>query len=253
MHTLTLPSGGTLTYLDRFDLDLDLTLPRLGYLKPQGAFKRLVVHHTVSVWDNRPGLGDEKGFMQGLQTIRPDLGLDVPYHFVVFAQTNDLDVVVCEGRGWERTAAHAKGLNSSTYGVACAGDFRTDLLTQGMVEGIRWIGSHIENPGPTTGHRDHKATICPGPNAYHLLHELQPPFKDVTAMTDPTTLARIAELEAIIKLTKDPAELVDRCYLLVLGRKADRVGRQFWVDYLSEGGSVASMVELFELSPEASK
>ena len=251
MHTTTLPSGGTLTYLDRADINYDLSLPRLGWIVPQVQFRSMGLHHTVSIWSDKPGLGDERAFMRGLQTIRPDLGLDVPYHFVLFRQASDLDAVVCEGRGWERTGAHTKGRNSTTYGVACAGDFRFDRMTQGMVEAVRWIGTHIKHPEATWGHRDAKATICPGNNIYNRLHEMQPPFIKDTTM-DPTLQARVDELEAIIRLTKDPKELVERCYLLILGRKPDKVGFDFWVKYLVEGGSVATMVGLFEMSPERS-
>ena len=155
-----------------------LPLPRLGHVIARSSFASIVSHHTVM---RAPVAGDVpaiSSYMRGLQTARADLGLDVPYSFVVFAGSSPSACVICEGRGWTRTGAHTAGLNSSTYGVAYGADMRVDALTDGMLEGVRWIGRRIQaaNVGATTGHRDHKATECPGDPAYTALPLLQPPF-----------------------------------------------------------------------------
>ena len=250
MRQVTLPSGGTLTYLERSDWDKS-GARRRGYAVPQSQFRSLILHHTVNVWADQPRLEDELEAMQHLRTVRPDLGNDVPYHFVLFAQRNPMDVVIAEGRGWERTAAHQPGKNSSTYGCAFYGDYRKDELNTGLIEGVRWIGTHIKDPRPTTGHRDHKATICPGDEIYVALPLLQPPFKE-NAM-DSSITKRLQELEAIALLSHDPQAMVERAYRLILKRAPDKPGKAHWVAFVEAGGSVADMVDLFKMSPEANR
>ena len=173
-------------FLDRAAWGANPALPRLGHVVPRAQFVGLVVHHTVIVLQDydRDGfthgdVDDIKRYMRSLQTARPDLGLDVPYSFVVFQGSSEYDYVVCEGRGFERTGAHTEGFNSSRWGVSLAGDFTTVVPTIGMLAGVRWVGGQLDDPGgarETLAHRDTKATACPGDAAYPLLDRLQPPF-----------------------------------------------------------------------------
>lgn len=161
-------------------------LPRLGHVVPHEQFVGLAVHHTVTVVVDvdRDGfvdgdLDDIAAHMRYLQTVRPDLGLDVPYSFVVFPGPDDDASVVCEGRGWGRTGAHTAGHNSTRYGVAFAGDYTTRAPSPGMVAAVRWLGSMLADPAGaevTLGHRQTYATACPGDAAYPLLVHMQPPF-----------------------------------------------------------------------------
>ena len=124
--------------------------------------------------------------MRKLQVARPDLGLDVPYNFVAFLKADGL--VICEGRGEDRTGSHTKGHNTKGIAVSFAGDFQNrsiseDVLSRGMplLSGfLRWLrtdASHedygsfepMENLGSTRPsdrqvffHRDFKNTDCPG-------------------------------------------------------------------------------------------
>lgn len=177
--TFALPNGGVLTYLAREDWD-NSGARRLGHVVPASQFERLVMHHTVSVWDDDPGTADESTRMRYLRTVRPDLGRDVPYSFVLFRQDNPLDVVVAEGRGGVRTGAHTEHHNSTVLGCALAGNFETDPWTSGLAEGVRWIGQTflLGDPEATKAHRDYKATACCGANAYAHISDVQPPFGD---------------------------------------------------------------------------
>ncbi len=68
-------------------------LPHRGH--PIGPTRRteIFIHHTVVTdrdatindWEN---LAEVKARMRGLQTIRPDLGMDVPYSMVAFCMAN---------------------------------------------------------------------------------------------------------------------------------------------------------------------
>jgi hypothetical protein len=160
-------------YLDRAAWGA-LEMPRAGRVVPREQFTGLAVHHTVMVCN-----GDIGDYMRRLQTARPDLGLDVPYSFVVFDGPNEYDYTVCEGRGFDRTGAHTQGNNSTRYGVALAGDYTSVPPTIGQLAGIRWVGAQLVDPigaRATIGHCDVHATACPGVMAYPLLDRLQPPF-----------------------------------------------------------------------------
>lgn len=177
---------GSLRWIDRDEWGQDITLQRCGHLVPHTQFVQLFVHHTVIVqrdWDGdgylNGDLDDIYAYMRSLQTARPDLGLDVPYSFVVFPGAEAGDGIVCEGRGWARTGAHTIDHNSTSYGVAFAGDMTDWPPTPGMLAAVRWVGEGLADPYnalPTKGHRDVYATACPGAMAYPLLDLVQPPF-----------------------------------------------------------------------------
>ena len=157
-------------------------MTRLGHPAPRDQFRAIVAHHTVIRAPAIPGdVAAISSYMRRLQTARPDLGKDVPYSFVIFAGKYPTACVVCEGRGFDRVGAHTAGLNSTRYGVAYGCDGRVDPITEGMREGVRWVGRRIQgDAGATTGHRDHKATACPSDTAYALLPTIQPPFSDLS-------------------------------------------------------------------------
>lgn len=176
----------TVTYLDRAAWGAGPIT--VGYSAPHSQFLGIVVHHTVFILSDydRDGhthgdLDDIRRYMQVLKTLRPDLGPDVPYSFVVFEGARPDDCVVAEGRGFGRTGAHTSGFNSSRYGVALAGNSSTRPVTEGVLAGYRWVGARLANPvfaQPTIGHRDTRATECPGTSLYAALPQIQPPFAD---------------------------------------------------------------------------
>ncbi len=156
---------------------------RLGHRVELQDRKGVVIHHTTTIdTDDTPNqwgeLGDVAAHMRRLQTIRPDLGLDVPYNVVVFmVESRSNSPVICEGRGLMRSGAHAKGMNSTHVGIAFAGNFNSwqarpmDLLV-GYRAVMAWL-SRYENLGlflpDVLGHRDVKATECPGQMLYDVL------------------------------------------------------------------------------------
>lgn len=166
-------------FLNRFDWGADPRSVVLGAAIPHQQFVGLVIHHTVI--DYVVG-GDAAAYMRRLQRSRPDLGLEVPYSFVIFETEDPNSCIVAEGRGWGRSGAHTVGYNSTSYGIALAGNFTDHAPTAGMLEGIRWIGRQLYDPLgalATIGHRDTGyATACPGDSAEPLLHLVQPPFTE---------------------------------------------------------------------------
>ena len=150
-----------------------------GVGAPHSQFRRIVVHHTVV-----PYGGDPRAYMRRMQAARPDLGLEVPYSFVVMPGATDNDAVIGVGRGWGRTGAHTIGYNDTAYGVAFAGDYTDVAPTAAMFAAVRLIGSYMDAPEETLGHRDTYATACPGAATYPLLGELQPPFQSQSILDD---------------------------------------------------------------------
>ena len=91
-------------YLDRNDWNADPAFPRLGGAddpRNPGTWtdvnvlhrRERIMHHTViidddatpNLWEN---IEEVKRKMRQLQTIRPALGFDVPYNFVIFFMAN---------------------------------------------------------------------------------------------------------------------------------------------------------------------
>ena len=136
--------------------------------------------------------------MRRLQTIRPDLGNDVPYNFVVFLMAKKSGMVVCEGRGEDRSGAHTKGHNTAGIGVAFAGNFEDEdvapievakrmYLLSGFLGWLKYDPSHLtygnfpamKNLGSMRPaeravyfHQDFRSTACPGKRAIPHLYQL---------------------------------------------------------------------------------
>lgn len=117
------------TYLDRQGWGADPRYPRLGDKVPREVRTEVIIHHTVMVdrdttknlWETE---AEVRAQMRRLQTIRPDLGNDVPYNFVIFLiNTTPPSIYVCEGRGEDRSGSHTVGHNTTGIGVAFQGDF----------------------------------------------------------------------------------------------------------------------------------
>lgn len=181
--------------LSRSEWGADSELPRRGH--PIGAKRRteVVIHHTVIVdsdataneWES---LDEVKLKMRQLQRMRPDLGLDVPYNMVAFCMAGG-ELVLCEGRGLERTGAHTKGHNRSALGIAFQGNFESAPLPTGadaqLREFTRWLrdlrnaggfgnlGSSRPPGAQVWGHRDipTASTLCPGKALYARLKSIR--------------------------------------------------------------------------------
>ncbi|MFQ5852822.1 MAG: hypothetical protein ACE5JU_19865 [Candidatus Binatia bacterium] len=191
-----------LLYLDREGWDARTEAegyPRLGYTVARYKRMELILHHTVvidrdatpNIWETED---EVKAKMRQLQTIRPDLGLDVPYNFVAFPMPEG--IYVCEGRGEDRTGAHTHGHNTSGIGIAWQGNFELPsdvaLYIPLFNKFLGWLKYDPNAPGygglyePMTnlgkvhpdgriayGHRDFTATACPGKNLWTALDRIK--------------------------------------------------------------------------------
>lgn len=183
-----------LMFADRSGWGADSSLPRLGVRVERDARTHVIVHHTVTPdrSDPTPNLweteDDAFALMRRLQRIRPDLGLDVPYSFVAFLMQPGMRVLICEGRGEDRSGAHTKGHNTAGIGLSFAGNFEDEPVDPVDVAGrmhlislfLGWLKTSASHPDYGTFqpminlgnlrpagravfiHQDFKATACPG-------------------------------------------------------------------------------------------
>ena len=91
----------------------------------------------------------------------------ISYTFVIFPSGR-----IYEGHSIGRVGAHTAGRNSVSAGIALAGNYETNQVTAEQVASVAWLlNEGIDNgwwtePKLDGGHRDTKATACPGKNAY---------------------------------------------------------------------------------------
>ncbi len=178
----------------RADWGADPSLPRRGHeLGPANRTEVFVHHTTITAAGDTPNewpdLSQVRSWMQRLQRIRPDLGLDVPYNMVAFCMA-DGRLVLAEGRGLNRVGAHATHHNRSALGIAFQGNFQREPLPQHIDTQLQtlseWLRTLREQQGFTHlgearpagkrqvwGHRDVSATLCPGELMYNKLEQIR--------------------------------------------------------------------------------
>lgn len=136
-----------------------------------GAVKRMFLHHTAT-----GNSGDERADMRRIRQIGLNRGFaDISYSFIVFPSGN-----IYEGRGWGRVGAHTSGFNSTSYAISLAGNYETQPMTDAQVNACQWIIAEGTRRGYLAraglalfGHRDVRATACPGRNAYARLDAIR--------------------------------------------------------------------------------
>ncbi len=180
-------------YLSRREWGADESLPRLGQEYPADVPTEAIQHHTVIIDnDATPNLWESAAEvipkMRQLQTIRPDLGLDVPYSYVAFLMqyTHKKGLILCEGRGPYRRGAHTKYHNRTGRAMAIEGNTSIGGPLTAYTEMLSWAWGWIKdehglvnlgtgNPnrgGVVFGHRDFSQTVCPGQHMMNIIEQL---------------------------------------------------------------------------------
>lgn len=143
---------------------------------------RMFIHHTVT-----PVTGDDAKDVRTVQSVAFGRGFsDISYTFLV-PPSGD----VYEGRGWGKVGAHTAGFNSSSYAISFIGNYENMDLNDKQVQAAQWIIAEGKRLGflnksvKVFGHRDVKATACPGRKAYARLGDIRSvgsPAKDVVVV-----------------------------------------------------------------------
>jgi len=185
--------------MSRVDWGARTDLPRLGEVRPADEPTEIIQHHTViSDRDDTPLFWESPAEvirgMQVLQTVRPDLGDDVPYSYVGFFMKyrHKSGLILCEGRGAFRRGAHTKYHNRTGRAMAIQGNTMGEDISE-YVEMLGWawgwikethglvnLGSRRPPRAELFGHRDFRLehdrttwTVCPGDGAYAALPDIK--------------------------------------------------------------------------------
>lgn len=102
---------------------------------------------------------------------------------------------IYEGHSIGRVGAHTKGHNSISAGICLMGNCETNQVTDEQVSAIAWLlqygidKSWWREPKLDGGHRDTKATACPGKNGYAAIPAINRAAKngDVKPAGKPST------------------------------------------------------------------
>ncbi len=101
--------------------------------------------------------------------------------------------LIFEGHSVDRLGSHTGGRNSIERAIAFVGNYETDVPTAAQIDAAGWLLAHGYLSGwwkaaPLLGgHRDVKATACPGKNAYAAMDEIDRLAKQyVDQLTKPT-------------------------------------------------------------------
>ena len=149
------------------------------------------VHHTAAIdgndaTPNRWDYSEAVAYMKLLETVRPELG-PLPYS-ENYAISEDLSVVwVFQGRGWLKRGAHTGGHNVSGVGLGALGNFNNSdpgaatSILNAMEVRVAQERNHLYRLGEAKnphgwnawGHKDSKATSCPGSSLYWRLENFR--------------------------------------------------------------------------------
>ncbi|MEO1368634.1 MAG: peptidoglycan recognition family protein [Acidobacteriota bacterium] len=139
----------------------------LRAFRPMPRVLGIVGHHSA-------GRDTSIGAVPAIQAAHLGRGwVDIGYHYLITGIGE-----ICVGRpelhGRPVVGAHSPGVNASHLGVCLLGDFRAEDPTPhqvlALVELCQWLAlRHQLRPLEISGHRDHRATLCPGERLYRLL------------------------------------------------------------------------------------
>ncbi|GLV39464.1 Peptidoglycan recognition protein SB1 [Carabus blaptoides fortunei] len=135
------------------------------------AAQYVVIHHTAG---NQ--CANENACATRLKNIQSDHMSgnknydDIGYNFLIDHNGN-----IYEGRGWGVSGAHAPGYNSKSVGISIIGNYQTSQVSDKAAQAAKDViacgvsnGKIISNY-KILGHRQTKATACPGDNLYQLI------------------------------------------------------------------------------------
>ena len=144
-------------------------LPSKPNSSPMGKVKKITLHHTSEY----PGMGyrSDRDVVRSIARYHRDtLGwADIGYHYVI-----GRDGKVYEGRPAKLQGAHVGGHNENNLGISMAGNFVSKLPSETQLSTLKSLLSiKFKEHGLSThqlfGHRDFKATECPGEALYQWL------------------------------------------------------------------------------------
>lgn len=110
---------------------------------------------------------------------------DIGYHFVI-----DPNGVIIEGRAENVVGAHALGLNQTSLGICCIGNFEEIDPNPAQLSALKDLLCRLTQkyhitPDKVLGHcdvtgpeRENRKSLCPGKKLYSLLEHLRAEIRD---------------------------------------------------------------------------
>nr|CAM92107.1 hypothetical protein [Eristalis tenax] len=137
--------------------------------KINGPVQYVVIHHS----DHPNGCSDSSRCQQLIRNIQSDHKNrrkfdDIGYNFIVAG-----DGKVYEGRGFGRLGSRAPNYNSKSIGIVFLGNFEKQLPSSTMLNNAKDLiaqavsGGHLKSDYILLGHRQTKATLCPGTKLFN--------------------------------------------------------------------------------------
>lgn len=160
--------GGGYHLLTRGEWGATLT----GGYKRKNSISEVWIHHSVTVADNSQWIvNDVISDMKEIERIGKQRFNRFPYSFCFHPSG-----IIAEGGGWDVVGAHTANHNSRGVGFCAIGNYEADPIPETIVFGIINLtiygiktGKLVGSSFPTGGHRDLKATACPGSHLYGKL------------------------------------------------------------------------------------
>lgn len=153
----------------------------------------LWLHHTAGNHSGAAGVRSIQNFHMDIRGWS-----DIAYSYIVDRQTFE----VFEGRGAGILGGHTFGRNSISHAICVMGNFEISPVPQALVNRVAELVAHGHGNGwwpamLTGGHRDVRATSCPGENLYVRIDEINRRAVDPGDEEDNVTLKNGDRGEAV--------------------------------------------------------
>lgn len=133
------------------------------------------LHHSVTVApDLVAPFTDDYAAVRSIEAITESrFGWGIAYSFLVTPAG-----LIFEGHGIDRVGAHTEGHNTAGVGICLVGNYENAKPTQAQLDAVAWLLRHGVTKGwwktakLNGGHRDTKATACPGRHAYSAIDDI---------------------------------------------------------------------------------
>lgn len=171
-------------------------------------FRELWLHHSVTAARNGAAV------IRELEQIGQNrFGGGISYTWLITP-----DGAVYEGHSVDRQGAHTGGRNSISRAICLVGNYESTRPTSVQINSAAWLVRYVYdrrwavNLGLTGGHRDVKATACPGKYAYAQIGNINTLARNwnketfLMALTDAEQRELLAKTRKVYSVLDEPAE-----------------------------------------------
>lgn len=188
-----------------------------GFRSAPVPFRELWLHHSVTAARNGAGI------IRGIEQIGQNrFGGGISYTWLITP-----DGAVYEGHSVDRQGAHTGGRNDIARAICLVGNYESTQPTTAQINSAAWLTRYVYdrrwavNLGLTGGHRDLKATACPGKYAYaqigNINHLARNQEKFLMALSDAEQRELLTKTRKVYSVLDEPAGWVTQNWNLGAG------------------------------------